>query len=130
MKNDYEFVLRSLYGSQNYNLDTDESDKDYKEAIVPSINNLILDKKPYAKVKETSNGLIEVKDIRNTFTAFKKMSIVDLEMLFSKETYVNEKYKEEINRLFEMREEIVKANPYRLYYSPRVLHSIACYRWR
>ena len=115
MKQDYEFVFRSLYGSQNYNLDTDESDKDYKEAIVPSNNNLVLDKKPYVKIKETSNGLIEAKDIRNTFTAFKKMSIVDLEMLFSKETYVNEKYKEEIDRLFEMREEIVKANPYRLY---------------
>lgn len=115
MKENYEFVFTSLYGSQNYGLDNKNSDKDYKMAIVPSIDNLILDKKSYSKIKETKKGLVEIKDIRSAFTAFKKMSVVDLEMLFSKEMFINRKYKEEINKLLSIREEIIASNPYRLY---------------
>lgn len=115
MKKDYEFVFTSLYGSQNYNLDNENSDKDYKMAVVPSLDNLILNSKQYSKIEKTKDGLVEVKDIRNTFTSFKKMSIVDLEVLFSKEIITNKKYKEEVDRLLAMREEIVAANPYRLY---------------
>lgn len=115
MRKNYEFVMTSLYGSQNYNLDTKTSDHDFKMAVVPSINNLILDKKPYVKIEETKNGIIEVKDIRHTFLAFKKMSVVDLEMLFSKVITTNKKYKEELDRLISMREEIVASNPYSLY---------------
>lgn len=115
MKNNYEFVFTAIYGSQNYNLDNESSDKDYKMAVVPSINNLVLDKKPYIKIEETEEGLIEVKDIRHTFLSFKKMSIVDLEILFSKEIIKNRKYKDELDELFSIREEIVKSDPYRLY---------------
>lgn len=43
------------------------------------------------------------------------MSIVDLEVLFSKEIITNKKYKEEINRLLNIRENLIAANPYRLY---------------
>lgn len=115
MKKDYEFVFTSLYGSQNYNLDNERSDKDYKMAVVPSLDNLILDFKQYSKIEKTKDGLVEIKDIRNTFTSFKKMSIVDLEVLFSKEIITNKKYKEEIDRLLAMREELVAANSFRLY---------------
>ena len=115
MKKDYEFVFTSLYGSQNYNLDTKSSDKDYKIAVIPSINNLVLDKKPYIKVEDTEEGLVEVKDIRHTFLSFKKMSIIDLEVLFSKEVIKNRKYKDEIDKLFSIKEEVVRSNPYRLY---------------
>lgn len=115
MRKDYEFVFGGLYGSQNYNLDTKSSDQDFKMAVVPSIKNLILDKKPYIKIEETKNGIIEIKDIRHTFLSFKKMSIVDLEMLFSKVITTNKKYKEELDKLISMREEIVASNPYRLY---------------
>lgn len=99
MTKDCEFVFTSLYGSQNYNLDNENSDKDYKMAVVPSLDNLVLDSKQYSKIEETEHGLIEIKDIRNTFTAFKKMSIVDLEVLFSKEFITNKKYKEEVDKL-------------------------------
>lgn len=115
MKEKYEFVFTSLYGSQNYNLDNENSDKDYKMAVVPSLDSLVLDTKQYSKIEQIENGLIEVKDIRSTFTAFKKMSIVDLEILFSKEFIINKKYKEEVDRLLAMREELVAANPFRLY---------------
>lgn len=115
MKEKYEFVFTSLYGSQNYNLDNENSDKDYKMAVVPSLDSLVLDTKQYSKIEQIENGLIEVKDIRSTFTAFKKMSIVDLEILFSKEFITNKKYKEEVDRLLAMREELVAANPFRLY---------------
>lgn len=43
------------------------------------------------------------------------MSVVDLEMLFSKEISVNEKYEKEIDKLIKMREEVIKSNPYKLY---------------
>ena len=115
MRKDYEFVMTSLYGSQNYSLDTENSDQDFKMAVVPSINNLILDKKPYVKIEETKNGIVEVKDIRHTFLAFNKMSIVDLEILFSKETLINKKYKKEMDELLSINEEIVASNPYKLY---------------
>lgn len=45
MNKNYEFVFTSLYGSQNYNLDNENSDKDYKMAVIPSLENLILDSK-------------------------------------------------------------------------------------
>ena len=115
MTKDYEFVFTSLYGSQNYNLDNENSDKDYKMTVAPSLDSLVLDSKQYSKIEHIKNGLIEVKDIRSTFTAFKKMSIVDLEVLFSKEFITNKKYKEEVDRLLAIREELVAANPFRLY---------------
>ena len=115
MNKNYEFIFTSLYGSQNYNLDNENSDKDYKMAVIPSLENLILDSKQYSKIEKTKDGLVEIKDIRNTFTSFKKMSIVDLEILFSKEIITNKKYKEEINRLLDIKENLIGANPYRLY---------------
>ena len=116
MNNDYEFVFTCLYGSQNYNLDNENSDSDYKMAVVPTIEKIALEKTKYTKIHKTENGgQVEVKDIRNTFVAFKKMSLVDLEILFSKKAIVNKKYKEEFDRLTEIREELLKANPYRLY---------------
>lgn len=115
MNKNYEFIFTSLYGSQNYNLDNENSDKDYKMAVIPSLENLILDSKQYSKIEKTKDGLVEIKDIRNTFTSFKKMSIVDLGILFSKEIITNKKYKEEINRLLDIKENLIGANPYRLY---------------
>ena len=111
----HEYVYTALYGSQNYKLDNTNSDKDYKMLVVPHTKALILNNKQLSKVVEVEDGLVEIKDIRKVFDSYKKMSIVDIETLFSVESIVNNRYGEEMLELIKMREDIVASNPFRLY---------------
>ena len=51
------FVFLGLYGSQNYGLDTPESDIDVKTIIVPTKRDLILDKKKVSTEIFTNEGM-------------------------------------------------------------------------
>lgn len=65
-----------LYGSQSYNLDifTEDyqSDFDMKAVIVPTLDELILNSKPYSKVHETPYGQVDVKDLRHYLETINK----------------------------------------------------------
>ena len=54
-----------LYGSQNYNLDYEDSDIDLKAIVVPTINDIVFNNKPISTSIEIPEGL-EVKSISNT----------------------------------------------------------------
>lgn len=72
-----------LIGSQNYRLNTNLSDKDYKAIIAPTLEDIVMNKKPISKVIEYENGQIDVKDIRIFAKCLKKMNPQYLECLFS-----------------------------------------------
>lgn len=61
-------VYVSLFGSQNYGLAVASteyrSDYDYKCVVLPSLSDLVEERKPVSKTIETPEGQIDIKDIR------------------------------------------------------------------
>ena len=70
----YDPVFISLYGSQNYNCDTKDSDHDYKAIVMPTLDDFVFNKKPVSTIVDYENGLCDVKDIRLMFHQFKKQN--------------------------------------------------------
>lgn len=71
----------ALYGSQNYGLDTSESDFDYKCIILPTLDDLVHNSKPYSHATEFEWGQIEIKDIRSYVDSAAKVNINFIEIL-------------------------------------------------
>lgn len=112
-KQGYEVFGVYLQGSQNYGLDVyDEdykSDIDVKAMIIPSLRDLILNKKLVSTTIELENKEhIDIKDIRLMFDCFYKQNINFLEILFTKYKVINPKYKKWDDYLSNIAEAIVK----------------------
>jgi len=114
-------IFRALVGSQNYGLDTPESDKDYYIYCSPSFEELYNNTGLIKEVKY-DNGIYFYKDIRSLSGLIKKASFNQLEIMYSVETYP-EFYNMEfyVAQLFHWlqtrRNEIAVANLPRLYQS-------------
>lgn len=80
----YLVVMTSLVGSQNYDLDDEQSDIDTFSLIYPPLNDLALAKEPYAGMFEVEDGHCEVKDIRLALNLLKKTSPNSVEYFTSK----------------------------------------------
>ena len=120
-----DIIYIALQGSQNYNLDyyTEEytSDIDTKAIILPTLEDIVLNKKPVSctlLVPTEHNGVIcepsehcDVKDIRLMFDCFRKQNINFLEILFSKYKIINKEYKVPVNKLLDNNEIIARYNP-------------------
>ena len=66
----------TLVGSQNYNLDTLQSDVDTKTIMVPRLNTLLTTKTPLSTMRVIKdNSQCDVKDIRNMIECWKKQKI-------------------------------------------------------
>ena len=112
---DKELFALCLQGSQNYDLDmyTDEykSDIDTKAIVIPSFEEIVLNKKPISTTHILSNNEhIDIKDIRLMFDNFKKQNINFLEILFTDFGIFNKKYEDEWNYLLKNRELIAHYN--------------------
>ena len=109
----HEVVGIFLQGSQNYGLDYEESDIDTKAIIVPTIEDVVLNKKPVSTtlVLETDEH-IDLKDIRLMFDCFRKQNINFIEILFTKYKYMNPKYEELFQPMLDNREIIARYNNY------------------
>ena len=84
-------IARMLYGSQNYNLDTPESDKDYKVIEFPDAEDLFYVKTLNRQLSENES----VWDVRNFLKYLMKANPNALELLFSVEQeYEDESFKE------------------------------------
>jgi predicted nucleotidyltransferase len=111
-------VFTALVGSYNYNLNTKESDKDYKSFLAPNFDDLYL--KDYIKSKSLLKVLkndiesdIEYHDIRKLEGLFYKSNINFLEVLFSEDFEINKYYEKEVFELLALRKDIAKMNlPY------------------
>lgn len=112
---DLELFCLVLQGSQNYGLDlyTDEykSDIDTKVIVIPSLEEIVMNKKPISTTHICPNNEhIDIKDIRLYFENFKKQNINFLEILFSKFYIVNEKYHDLWDELVADRELVAHYN--------------------
>lgn len=106
---DVEYVGIFLYGSQNYGLDTPESDVDTKLIVVPSLDDLVFSRAPISKTLSLPNGeLIDVKDIRLMFDNYRKQNINFLETLFTPYRILNPEYSWAFNPVLKHREAIAR----------------------
>ena len=80
LKDAFEFVESlgynvwavNLYGSQNYKMDTPQSDYDFKALVFPSFEEVVSVAKPVSKVYTYGDGQVDVKDVRLMFGEYKK----------------------------------------------------------
>ena len=111
-------AFKSLVGSHNYNLNTPESDKDYKVFVLPTFDDLYFNNsfsKSY--IGETED--FDTHDIRKCSSLWYKANVNFLEVLFSKRFLVNaeldDKSKLLIYQIYDMRNDIAKMNLKYLY---------------
>lgn len=91
IENDW-FVI-CLQGSQNYGLSDNESDIDSKLLVLPTMEQIVLNKKPINHVHIMDNDEhCDVKDCREYFKIFRKQNINFVEILFTDYWIVNETY--------------------------------------
>ena len=110
-----EMFVLVLQGSQNYGLDiyTDEykSDIDTKVIVIPSLEDVVMNKKPISTTHVLPNNEhLDIKDIRLYFDNFKKQNINFIEILFSPYYIVNPKYRDLWEELIIDRELIAHYN--------------------
>ena len=102
-----------VQGSQNYGVDTVNSDLDTKLIITPTLDDLIYNRSPksYTHVRDNDEH-IDVKDIRLYMDCFRKQNVNFLEILFTPYNLVNEIYLLDWVKLYENREKIAHMNYY------------------
>lgn len=118
----YEVVYLALQGSQNYNMDlyTDDykSDIDCFAVILPSFDDFVCNKSPVSTTIVLDNDEhIGLKDIREMFNLYEKQNVQYLETLFTDYVIKNKKYKNVVDELFKLRDDIANINKYHLYMS-------------
>ena len=109
-----QIVTLCLQGSQNYKLDTPDSDIDTKLIITPTFKDICLNRKPVSTTHIRANDEhIDFKDIRLYIETFRKQNLNFLEILFTPYSMVNNMYADEWVKLVLNREDIAHMNPYR-----------------
>lgn len=79
----YSIAFISLYGSQNYWMETEQSDFDFKAVHIPSLEELAENSKPVSTTIEYNWWQIDLKDIRIFIENIWKMNPVYIETLFT-----------------------------------------------
>lgn len=102
-----------LQGSQNYHLDYEGSDIDTKCIVLPSFEDIVLNKKPVSTTLILEdNSHIDVKDIRLMWECFKKQNINFLEILFTEYFCISLDYEDNWIIMQDAAEEIAHYNNY------------------
>lgn len=110
----FEVLYVSLYGSQNYEMDTPDSDRDWKAVVLPSLEDVIRNTAPKSSDYEFEGGLVDVKDIRLMFNCYKKQNVNFMETLFTPYRWENSTYTSELCHLFtEVNQKVAFADPVR-----------------
>lgn len=90
---DYHRILYlGLYGSQNYNMDSPDSDIDCECFIFPSHDDIVFARPLYSKLLQTPYGTCHVKDVRAIFNELRKSSPNILEILYTPYAIINKEY--------------------------------------
>lgn len=79
----YNVYYIAVYWSQNYWLETELSDVDYKCMIIPTLDDLIRNSKPVSRVVDFEGWQIDVKDIRSYVESAVKCNCNFLEILYT-----------------------------------------------
>lgn len=111
-------AFKSLVGSHNYNLNTPESDKDYKVFVLPTFDDLYFNNS-FSKSYIGKTEDFDAHDIRKCSSLWYKANVNFLEVLFSEKFSVkadlDDKSKLLIYQLYDMRNDIAKMNLKYLY---------------
>lgn len=109
----YNVVGVFLYGSQNYELDYEGSDVDSKAIVLPTLNDIVLNRQPVSTTIDMGdNCLCDVKDIRKMFECFKKQNINFIELLFTQYYVLNPIYEDLYRPMLDNAEKIARYNNY------------------
>lgn len=111
-------ILRCMVGSHNYNLNMEDSDKDYKVFVSPTFNDLY-DGKIYSYSENGPEYDYSVHDIRKLVGLLWKSNINFIEVLFSDEVVIeqDDNTLESINAIFAKKEQLARMN------LPQLLHT-------
>lgn len=107
--NIYNWFVIASNGSVNYGLDNENSDVDSKLLVVPSLHDLVFDKRCNYMHEMNDNGEhVEVKDIALYMKTILKQNINFVETLFAECVIVNHKYHDFWGILQKNRERIAR----------------------
>lgn len=112
---DVDWFVIAAQGSMNYKLFDENSDVDTKILTLPSLEEIVLDKKPLnytLVIDDGTNEHCDVKDVRMYFKTFRKQNINFVEILYTPYWIVNPKYKDIWFEMLAVREELVHMNRY------------------
>ena len=96
-----QHIMTVLVGSQNYGLDSENSDIDTYSFIAPSLFDLMTGKEPLSKEYEVEDGKCVVKDIRLAFNLLRKPSPNSVECFVSKYKYYEPAYESTLKYFLE-----------------------------
>lgn len=101
----YQVIYIGLYGSQNYNLDDEESDVDVKAIIMPSLRDIIF-RKVTSTTIECEKGNIDVKDLLTFYDVIKKGNFSYIESIQT-EYSIGDKYIKDLFNQFQVNKKSV-----------------------
>lgn len=104
-KRGYQVIYIGLYGSQNYNLDDEESDIDVKAIIMPSLRDIIF-RKVTSTTIECEKGNIDVKDLLTFYDVIKKGNFSYIESIQT-EYSIGDKYIKDLFNQFQVNKKSV-----------------------
>lgn len=111
----YKPWVTMLYGSQNYGLESEDSDVDTKTMALPTLSVLAKSGKPLTTEYVMEDGSLDnCKDLREMFQNYLKGNINFVETLYTPYFCVDEYLKTEYNALRLMRDRIANARPVKL----------------
>lgn len=102
-----------LYGSQNYNMDSENSDIDCECFIFPTRDDIIFGNRLYSTCINTSYGTCHVKDIRMAFNELRKASPNILEVFATPYALINIEYSHLFSQIDDCINYFAVLNPYR-----------------
>lgn len=103
----YKVIYIALCGSQNYGLDTPQSDIDTKAIVIPSFEHFVKNTSPvsFTHIMENEEHC-DVKQVSEMFDCFKKQNINYLEILFTEYQWTDIEYKGLLKPLFDAKEQV------------------------
>lgn len=108
-----EIVGVFLVGSQNYHLNTPESDVDTRVLVLPTFEQIALNKEPISKeLSFEDGGKCVVRDVRLVFHEFLKQNPNCLEILCTSYYILNEKYAGDFYPVLQHADQIARYAPY------------------
>lgn len=90
--NGRKILVKALVGSHNYNLADETSDKDYKVFVMPTFEELYKGKR-YKWNGKIAGDDYDVKDIRDLILMWGKSNVAYLEILVSKDIWIDPNFK-------------------------------------
>lgn len=107
IKKDYTRMFTALSGSQNYGLDTENSDVDTKSIFIPNFSTLLFTKKLLSETLVLDNNEhVDAKDVREMSVQLLKQGINFVEILFTPYVDINPKYEWFYSDLIQLNEKI------------------------